>query len=167
MKTTANIPSERFFEQLRDIYSMEVQLCASMPHLARINHKLRSETPRETDWDKAGEGSREGCMGTYCPNRDSSPTQSQPASRKSQQLACDLMLMWAKWQPMNSRAFFPEGWDACANLRFSAVCWRMKKGMASALMVLEADLFEAASSRMSNSTNCLATTGMASVHERD
>jgi len=57
--------------------------------LTRRNHKLRSETPREACWDKAGEESREGCMGSYCPNRDSSPTQSQPASRKSQQMACD------------------------------------------------------------------------------
>ena len=57
--------------------------------LIRRNHKLRRETPREAGWDKAGEESREGCMGSYCPNRDSSPTQSQPASRKSQQMACD------------------------------------------------------------------------------
>ena len=63
---------------------------ARQDRLARINHKLRSETPCEADWDQAGEGSREDCMGTYCPNRDSSPTQSQPASRKSLQLACDL-----------------------------------------------------------------------------
>jgi len=46
------------------------------------------KTPREAGWDKAGEGSRKGCMGTYCPHRDPSPT--PPASRKSQQMACDL-----------------------------------------------------------------------------
>ena len=29
-------------------------------------------------------------MGTYCPNPDSSPTLSQPTSRKSQQMACEI-----------------------------------------------------------------------------
>ena len=58
--------------------------------LARINHKLRRETPREAGWDKAGEELRKGCMGSYCPNRNASPTQSQSASRKSQQMTCDL-----------------------------------------------------------------------------
>ena len=58
--------------------------------LARINHKLRRETPREAGWDKAGEELRKGCMGSYCPNRNASPTPSQSASRKSQQMAWDL-----------------------------------------------------------------------------
>jgi len=59
----------------------------STPAPARINHKLRSEMPREAGWDKAGAESGEGCLRPYCPNRDSSPT--PPASRKSQQMACD------------------------------------------------------------------------------
>jgi hypothetical protein len=57
--------------------------------LTRMSHKLRRETPREAGWDKAGAESGEGCMRTYCPNHDSSPTPSRPASRKSQQMACE------------------------------------------------------------------------------
>ena|GEM_PF-5948579 len=48
------------------------------------NNKHRRETPREAGRDKAGEELREGCLGSYRPNRDSSPTHSRPASRKSQ-----------------------------------------------------------------------------------
>jgi len=43
-------------------------------------------------------------MGSYCLNRDSSPTQSQPASRKSQQMACDfcgLAAMLGFFMPKN------------------------------------------------------------------
>lgn len=53
---------------------------------ARIDHKLRREAQREEGWDKVGEEWRKGCMGTYRPIRHSSPTQSPPASRKSQQM---------------------------------------------------------------------------------
>ncbi len=67
------------------------QLASLVPRggSTRISHKLRRETPREAGWDKAGAESGEGCMRTYCPNHDSSPTLSQPASRKSQQMACE------------------------------------------------------------------------------
>jgi hypothetical protein len=64
--------------------------------LARISHKLRRETPREAGWDKAGAESGEGCMSAYCPNSDSSPTPSQPASRKSQQMACEICGLGSK-----------------------------------------------------------------------
>jgi len=68
------------------------QLASLVPRggSTRISHKLRRETPREAGWDKAGAESGEGCMRTYCPNHDSSPTLSQPASRKSQQMACEI-----------------------------------------------------------------------------
>jgi ferritin-like metal-binding protein YciE len=34
--TTVNTPLDLFFDQMRDIYSMEVQICESMPHLATL-----------------------------------------------------------------------------------------------------------------------------------
>jgi len=57
--------------------------------LARINHQLRRETQREAGWSKAGAGLWKGCMRTYRPHRNPSPTPLQPASRKSQQMAGD------------------------------------------------------------------------------
>jgi len=52
--------------------------------LARINRQLRSETQREAGWSKAGAGLWKGCMRTYRPHRNPSPTPLRPASRKSQ-----------------------------------------------------------------------------------
>jgi penicillin-binding protein 1C len=86
--------------------------------LARISHKLRCETPREAGWDKAGAESGEGCMSAYCPNRDSSPTPSQPASRKSQQMACERCGLDRNGEEIAvvgndlARACFPVGLDA-------------------------------------------------------
>jgi len=57
--------------------------------LARINHQLRRETPCSAGWSKAGAGLWKGCMRTYRPHRNPSPTPLQPASRKSQQMAGD------------------------------------------------------------------------------
>jgi ferritin-like metal-binding protein YciE len=34
--TSANTPLELFFDQMRDIHSMELQLCDSLPHLASL-----------------------------------------------------------------------------------------------------------------------------------
>jgi len=58
--------------------------------LARINHQLRRETQRRREtpcwagWSKAGARLWEGCMRTYRPHRNPSPTPLRPASRKSQ-----------------------------------------------------------------------------------
>ncbi len=43
MKTPTNTPLDLFFAQLRDLYSIEVQLCESMPHLVSLctNEELR------------------------------------------------------------------------------------------------------------------------------
>ena len=43
VNTTAITPSDLFFDQLRDLYSVEVQLCESMPHLVSLctNEELR------------------------------------------------------------------------------------------------------------------------------
>ncbi|MES2980898.1 MAG: DUF892 family protein [Verrucomicrobiota bacterium] len=43
MNPTVKTPRELFFDQLRDIYSMEIQLCESMPHLVSMctNPQLR------------------------------------------------------------------------------------------------------------------------------
>lgn len=43
MNSPANTPLELFFDQLRDLHSMEIQLCESMPHLVSLctNEDLR------------------------------------------------------------------------------------------------------------------------------
>lgn len=43
MKTEINTPQELFFDQLRDLYSMELQFCESLPYMVFLctNEKLR------------------------------------------------------------------------------------------------------------------------------
>jgi ferritin-like metal-binding protein YciE len=164
MNSTADTPLQLFFDQLRDIYSMEVQLCESMPQLASLctHQELRklivSHTHQNCDqiaeiaaiFERHGqspgnekckamagliEGGTDHLQGVHCPNTR------------------DLMMVAhcrrIEYYEMAAYEFTTLLSGRLGLLREPAILSDLlaeEKDMSAALMLLEPDLFETANS---------------------